>query len=114
MVQAIAVSHPPPSAFAEILDEIQDRLPKAAGSLRVHCGDMSEFIDVRPRDKGLLARPGKNRAVYLGIIPGLFKSRSQVFPSSAIQSVETLWTIDSDVGNGALLFIQNVFECLSY
>ena len=89
---------------------VQDRLPEAAGPFCFHRSDMSEFADVRASDEGLIARPCQNDAAHLSVIPRLFESRPQVRPRSVIESVENLGTIHRHIGDGALLFVQNVLE----
>src|SRR5271165_4130372 len=43
--------------LTEILDEVQDRLAKAAGPFCFHSSNMSEFADIGSSDEGLIAGP---------------------------------------------------------
>jgi len=61
MVQAIAVSHPAPSAkplmasndgLAEIFDEFQHGLSKSAGFLGLESAGLRQFANIRARDEG--------------------------------------------------------------
>ncbi len=60
--------------LAEILDEIQDALPEAAGPFCFDRSDLGELADVRSRDEGLVAGTCQNGAAHLGVIPRFFKS----------------------------------------
>ena len=83
MVQAIAVSQPPPRAkplicgdhwFPEVFYKVQNRLPKAARPFCLDRSDVSELADVCACDEGLIARSRNDHAAHIRVIPRLFKS----------------------------------------
>src|SRR5437016_7614624 len=89
MVQAIAVSQPPPSAkpFTAAITG----LPRFSIRLRTACPkaedlsastgrDMRELADVRSRDERFVARTGENDAVHRGVISRILESRPQISP----------------------------------
>src|SRR3954470_10899859 len=96
--------------LSEAFDEIQAPLSEQTGSLSLERHYLRELADVGACDESLLASACQNDASYRGIVPGVLEGPSQVRPRRRIQSVEDFRAIYGDVGNAALLLIEDVCE----
>jgi len=85
MVQAMAVSQPPPSAkpliaamngLTKILDKVQNFLPVATRFFCFNCREVSELADIGARNECLVAGAGQNNATHCGVIPRILESCS--------------------------------------
>ena len=96
--------------LAEIFDEIQDLLSEPTGLLGLERRYLRELGNVGACDESLVAGAGQNDASHRGIVPGVLEGRSQVRPRRRIQGIENFRAIYRDVGNAALLLIEDVCE----
>ena len=119
MVQAIAVSQPPPSAkpligrdhrLAEILDEIEDLLAEAARLLCLERRDMRELADVGAGDESLVAGACQDDAAYRGVVARILEGRPQILPGRRIQRVEHLGPIDRHIGDCAFFLVEDICQ----
>src|SRR5882724_2691581 len=70
---------------------------------------LGQFADVRPCDKRLFARAGKNHYADRSVALDVMECRAQFLHGRHVERIEHLRTVDSDVGNCVFLFNQNVF-----
>ena len=96
--------------LAEILDEIENLLPEAAGLLGFERRDMRELADVGAGNERLVAGARQDDAAYCSVVSRILEGRSQILPGWRIQRVEHLGPIDGHIGDGALLLVQDVCE----
>ena len=119
MVQAIAVSQPPPSA--KPLMAAITGLPRFSMRSRTSCPkrldcsasnavDMRELADVGAGDERLVAGAGQDDAAHCGVVPRILEGGPQILPGRRIQGVEHLGPIDRHIGDRALLLVQDIRE----
>ena len=96
--------------LAEILDEIEHLLPEAAGLLGLDRGTLRELADVGAGDESLVAGARQDDAAHRGIVARVLEGLSQVRPGRRVQGIEDLRAIDGDVGDAALLLVEDVRE----
>src|SRR5437870_2946547 len=96
--------------LADILDQVENRLAERARLFSFDRRDTGQLVDVGSGDERLVAGPCKDDAAHGGVIPRVLEGRSEVLPGPPVQGVEHLRAIQRDVGDGALLLVEDVLE----
>src|SRR5205809_2997024 len=96
--------------LAEILDQVENRLAERARLFCLDRRDTGQLVDVGSGDERLVAGPCEDDAAHGCVIPRVRKGRSEVLPGPPVQGVEHLRAIQRDVGDGAILPVEDVLE----
>jgi hypothetical protein len=97
MVQAMAISHPPPSAKPVSVFLAAD------GVL------LGKLADVSPGDEGFFTRAGKDGDANVGIVLGVCERSAQFFHGGHVERIEDFGPVDGDVSDRVFLFEENIF-----
>src|SRR5450631_366291 len=71
---------------------------------------LGQLADVGPRNKRLLAGPGKDDDANRLVILNVMKRRPQLLHGRHVERIEHLRPVDGDVSNRVFLFEKYVFE----
>ena len=96
--------------FAEVLEQLENVLPRHCVSLRLVGTKLRELLDVRARDKCLLASSGDDDDTDGVVALQLQRRPPDVVDRVGIERVEDAGPVDGDGRNAAIAFEEQVVE----
>src|SRR5579863_174050 len=95
--------------FSHGFEAVKNLLPKQRKVFAVDRRALREFVDVRARNKRFFARAGENQHAHRGVFAGAIESVAEFLDSLAIESVQHLGAVESDVSDLVSNVEQEIF-----